>query len=106
MDADRIAATGDSGSYDRDEDACNGAGRFRKHNCNDAGYRYDLSRGWDAGERHRNRELAGVYDRDRPGGAERDDVGDDYERSFEPAIGSEFRFHADRDLLHGGVSPG
>ena len=47
-------------------------------NCNYTGYRYDLSRGWHGGERDGDRELAGVYDCERTGGAEREHVGDDW----------------------------
>ncbi len=43
-----------------------------KCNCYYAGYRYDLSRGWNAGGGTRDCELAGVYYCEWAGGAERD----------------------------------
>src|SRR5882757_389759 len=106
MDADRDAAAGYAGSDDRDEGDCRGAGNFRKWNCHYAGYRYGLSRGWDSSGRDCDRELAGVYHCERAGGAQRDNVGDDYSRGFEFAAGSEYGIDADGHLLYGGVSPG
>src|ERR1700677_1751553 len=106
MDADWDAAAGYSGGDDRDEGDCRGAGDFRECNCNYTSYRYDLSRGWNTGEWDCACELAGVYDSDWTGGAERDDVGDDYGWGFESAVGAECRIDADGDLLYGGVSPG
>src|SRR5277367_645361 len=105
MDADRNAAAGNSGGDDRDEGDCRGAGDFRERNCYYAGYRYDFSRGWNIGKWDGDRELAGVYGSEWTGCAERDDVGDDYRWSFESAAGSECWLDADRNLLHGGVSP-
>lgn len=63
-------------------------------------------RGWNTGEWNCDCKLAGVYDGDWPGGAERDDIGDDYRRGFKSAVGAECRIDADGDLLYGGVSPG
>src|ERR1700728_5274755 len=106
MDAYRNAAAGDSRGDDRDEGDCRGAGDFRERNCYYAGYRYDLSRGWNTGEWNCDCKLAGVYDGDWPGGAERDDIADDYRRGFKSAVGAECRIDADGDLLYRGVSPG
>src|ERR1700730_5823652 len=104
MDADRDAAAGNAGGDDRDEAVCRGASCYRERNCYYAGYRYGLSRRWNAGNRDCDCKLAGVYYCERAGGTEREYVGDDYSRGFEFATGSECGIDADGDLLHGGAS--
>ena len=62
MDADALdALAGDSGGDDCDEGdgGCSGSGGS---DCNYAGYRYGLSRGWDSGDGYCDCELDGVYD--------------------------------------------
>src|SRR5258708_37251531 len=96
MDACRDAAGGDDGE-------CGGA----ELNCHDYCYIYDLSRGRDYGYGHGDRELVGVFECDWTDGAKREHLGDDWGGWFtERATGSECGGYADRELLHGGVSPG
>ena len=106
MDADWDAVDGDSGGDDGDESDGGGAVGLGKLNCNYAGYRYGLSRGWYAGWWNRYCKLDGVYYGCGAGCAERDDFVHDYEWGLEYGAGSECGIDTDGDVLHGGVSPG